>query len=117
MCCGLWGLFVWVGVGGSPFGVDGHGRMHGVEAVIDKDRAASLLARGLDADALLLLTDVAAVERDHGTPRAAPITEAPCRDREPRRGGGGAGGTQRHHGGAGAGRTPAMIRLRSRRAR
>ena len=28
---------------------------------------------GLDADALLLLTDVAAVERDHGTAQAAPI--------------------------------------------
>jgi carbamate kinase len=56
--------------------VDQDGRLHGVEAVIDKDRAASLLARGLGADALLLLTDVAAVERDHGTPRAAPIAEA-----------------------------------------
>src|SRR5689334_16842255 len=30
----------------------------------------------LEADALLLLTDVAAVERDFGTPRAAPIAAA-----------------------------------------
>jgi carbamate kinase len=69
-------LVVCVGGGGIPVVVDRDGRLRGVEAVIDKDRAASLLARGLDADALLLLTDVAAVERDHGTPQAAPIAEA-----------------------------------------
>jgi carbamate kinase len=69
-------LVVCVGGGGIPVVVDQDGRLHGVEAVIDKDRAASLLARGLGADALLLLTDVAVVERDRGTPRASPITEA-----------------------------------------
>ena len=68
-------LVVCVGGGGIPVAVDRDGRLHGVEAVIDKDRGAALLARGLDADALLLLTDVAAVERDHGTPQAAPIDE------------------------------------------
>jgi carbamate kinase len=68
-------LVVCVGGGGIPVAVDRDGRLRGVEAVIDKDRAAALLARGLDADALLLLTDVAAVERDHGTPQAAPIDE------------------------------------------
>jgi carbamate kinase len=56
--------------------VDHAGRLRGVEAVIDKDRAAALLARGVDADALLLLTDVSAIERGHGTPEAAPIAEA-----------------------------------------
>ena len=35
-----------------------NGALHGVEAVIDKDRSAALLARDLGADALLLLTDV-----------------------------------------------------------
>ena len=69
-------LVVCVGGGGIPVVVDRDGRLRGVEAVIDKDRAAALLARGLDADALLLLTDVAAVERDHGTPQAAPIATA-----------------------------------------
>lgn len=39
----------------------------GVEAVIDKDRTAALLALGLEADALLLLTDVAAVFRHYGS--------------------------------------------------
>jgi carbamate kinase len=69
-------LVVCVGGGGIPVVVDRDGRLRGVEAVIDKDRAAALLARGLDADALLLLTDVAAVERDYGTPQAARIAHA-----------------------------------------
>jgi carbamate kinase len=47
--------------------------LRGVEAVIDKDLAAELLARSLDADALLMLTDVEAVLRGWGTPEAAPI--------------------------------------------
>jgi carbamate kinase len=69
-------LVVCVGGGGIPVVVDRDGRLRGVEAVIDKDRAAALLAHGLDADALLLLTDVAAVERDYGTAHAAPIAQA-----------------------------------------
>jgi carbamate kinase len=69
-------LVVCVGGGGIPVVVDRDGRLRGVEAVIDKDRAAALLARGLDADALLLLTDVAAVERDYGTPQGSPIATA-----------------------------------------
>jgi carbamate kinase len=69
-------LVVCVGGGGIPVVVDRDGRLRGVEAVIDKDRAAALLAKGLDADALLLLTDVAAVERDYGTPQAVPIAHA-----------------------------------------
>jgi carbamate kinase len=49
------------------------GRARGVEAVVDKDLTASLLARELDADALLLLTDVEAVQDGYGTPQARPI--------------------------------------------
>ena len=60
------------GGGGVPV-VAGNGRVHGVEAVVDKDLTASLLARQLDADALLLLTDVAAVADGYGTPLARPI--------------------------------------------
>jgi carbamate kinase len=69
-------VVVCVGGGGIPVVVDREGRLRGVEAVIDKDRAAALLAYGLSADALLLLTDVGAIERDHGTPQAAPIARA-----------------------------------------
>jgi carbamate kinase len=51
----------------------GSGRLRGVEAVVDKDRTAALLAQGLGADALLLLTDVKAVEDGFGTPHAQQI--------------------------------------------
>ncbi len=54
------------GGGGIPVVRNAHGDMEGVEAVIDKDRTAALLALSLEADALLLLTDVAAVFHDFG---------------------------------------------------
>ena len=55
------------GGGGIPVMRNAAGDMEGVEAVIDKDRTSALLASGLHADALLLLTDVAGVYRDFGT--------------------------------------------------
>lgn len=61
------------GGGGIPVVRNAAGEMEGVEAVIDKDRTAALLAQALDADALLMLTDVAAVMRDWGTPAQAEI--------------------------------------------
>ncbi len=63
-------VVVCAGGGGIPVVVDRDGRLHGVEAVIDKDRAAALLAEGLGADALLMLTDVPAVETGYGTSHA-----------------------------------------------
>ncbi|MGA8259345.1 MAG: carbamate kinase [Arenicellales bacterium] len=57
-------LVISVGGGGIPVVVSDDGLIRGVEGVIDKDRAAALLARGLGADALLLLTDVDAVYAD-----------------------------------------------------
>ena len=54
-------IVVCAGGGGIPVVFDGWGRVHGVEAVVDKDRAAALLAEELEADALLLLTDVEGV--------------------------------------------------------
>jgi carbamate kinase len=63
-------LVVCVGGGGIPVVVDHDGRLRGVEAVVDKDRAAALLAEGLGADALLMLTDVPAVEVGHATAAA-----------------------------------------------
>ncbi len=60
------------GGGGIPV-VRTNGVLNGVEAVIDKDLAAALLARSVDADALLLLTDVDAVEAGYGTAEATPI--------------------------------------------
>jgi carbamate kinase len=69
-------LVVCAGGGGIPIALNGDGTMHGVEAVIDKDLTAALLARRLDADLLAMLTDVEAVERDWGRPEARPITSA-----------------------------------------
>lgn len=52
------------------------GGLGGVEAVIDKDWASELTARLLGADGLIMLTDIQAVEFDHGSPRARPIRTA-----------------------------------------
>jgi carbamate kinase len=60
-------IVVCAGGGGIPVAIDEHGWLHGVEAVIDKDLAGELLARSLDADVLLMLTDVPAVMDGWGT--------------------------------------------------
>ena len=69
-------LVICVGGGGIPVVLGEDGWLRGFEAVIDKDLAAQLLARGLEADALLLLTDVEAVQAGWGTPQAHELTEA-----------------------------------------
>jgi len=68
-------LVVCVGGGGIPVVADTDGALYGVGAVIDKDHSAALLARELEADALLLLTDVVCVQRGYGTVQAKPIHE------------------------------------------
>ena len=60
------------GGGGIPV-VEADGRWFGVEAVVDKDHVAALLALELDADLLVLLTDVPAVIADYGLPTAHPL--------------------------------------------
>jgi carbamate kinase len=62
------------GGGGIPV-VRRDGRLQGVEAVIDKDRASALLAAALGADRLVILTDVGAVRRGFGTPREEEVRE------------------------------------------
>ena len=59
----------------DPVLLDDGGRLRGVEAVIDKDLAAALLARSLEADALLLLTDVPAIEVGWALPGSEPLGE------------------------------------------
>jgi carbamate kinase len=66
-------LVICAGGGGIPVCRDAEGRLHGVECVIDKDFAAVLLAERVEAGMLLMLTDVGAVERDHGTDHAQVI--------------------------------------------
>lgn len=61
-------IVIAAGGGGIPVVVDDEGRVRGVEAVIDKDYAASMLAATLSADLFVVLTGVARVCRDFGTP-------------------------------------------------
>ena len=69
-------VVVCAGGGGVPAIRNEDGHLEGVEAVVDKDLATSVLAESLEADALLLLTDVPAVMRGFGTPDAEPILRA-----------------------------------------
>ena len=74
------GIVVGVGGGGIPVARRGD-RLDGVDAVIDKDLASALLAIRLEAERLVILTQVAAVERRFGAPDAEPISELrPGRD-------------------------------------
>ncbi|MGZ8611610.1 MAG: carbamate kinase [Actinomycetota bacterium] len=57
------------GGGGVPVIEDGP-RLVGVEGVVDKDLAAAILARDVEATTLLILTDVPRVQRGFGTERA-----------------------------------------------
>lgn len=66
-------LVVCAGGGGIPVRCDADGSLHGVEAVIDKDRTAALLATLLGADLLLYLTDVSAVAADWGSAFVRPL--------------------------------------------
>ncbi|TIW21965.1 MAG: carbamate kinase, partial [Mesorhizobium sp.] len=63
-------IVICTGGGGVPVVEGTDGSLCGVEAVIDKDLASSLLARQLKADMLLMLTDVDAVYAGFGTPQA-----------------------------------------------
>jgi len=70
-------IVVTAGGGGIPVIVRADGGFQGVEAVIDKDRTAALLAESLHADALLLLTDVAGVYADWPEPARQCVKSAP----------------------------------------
>ena len=65
-------VVICAGGGGIPIVVLHSGERRGIEAVIDKDFAAALLAESIGADFLLLLTDVPAVwtrwPMENGTP-------------------------------------------------
>ncbi|MCZ2821208.1 carbamate kinase [Modestobacter sp. VKM Ac-2977] len=69
-------VVVCAGGGGVPVvpGARDGDALLGVEAVIDKDLTAALLARELGADRLVIATDVPHVMVDFGTPSARPLT-------------------------------------------
>lgn len=60
------------GGGGIPIAVE-EDRYIGVEAVVDKDLVASIIARDLEADKLIILTGVDQVFVDFGKPTQRPI--------------------------------------------
>lgn len=61
------------GGGGIPVVEDADGTLRGVEAVIDKDLGAALLARSVDVDVLVIGTDVPHAVLRYGAPDAEPI--------------------------------------------
>jgi len=69
-------VVICAGGGGAPVVRNRLGELEGIEAVVDKDATAGLLAEALDADLLVVLTDVAGVETDYGTQAARPIHRA-----------------------------------------
>jgi carbamate kinase len=69
------------GGGGIPV-VRRGGRLSGVDAVIDKDRASALLARELEAEHLIILTEVPAVYRRFGKRDQTEIRELSRSDAE-----------------------------------
>lgn len=66
-------LVVCGGGGGIPVVKNSAGRYEGVEAVIDKDRAAAILAPAMGADTLVIATDVPNAILGYGTPDARPL--------------------------------------------
>ncbi len=69
------------GGGGIPV-VRRGGRLSGVDAVIDKDRASALLARELEAERLIIITEVPAVYRNFGAEDQQEIRELSRSDAE-----------------------------------
>jgi carbamate kinase len=67
-------LVVACGGGGIPVIRDAEGMLHGVEAVIDKDRASALLAAQIDVDMFAISTDTDYVYLDYKKPTQQPLT-------------------------------------------
>lgn len=63
------------GGGGIPVYMDEEGYLRGVDAVIDKDRAGAVLAKEVEADIFLILTDVEYALLNFGTDDEEPVRE------------------------------------------
>lgn len=68
-------LVIVSGGGGRPTVRTAEGDLEGVEAVVDKDLTASILAQNLNADLLVIATDVPNAVIGWGTPEAFPLEE------------------------------------------
>lgn len=71
------------GGGGVPVVNNGDSGFSGIEAVIDKDFSAALLASELNADCLLVLTDADAVYQDWGTPNQRALRDVTAQELKP----------------------------------
>ncbi|TDV58750.1 carbamate kinase [Pseudomonas sp. LP_7_YM] len=69
-------IVICAGGGGIPTMYGEDGKLQGIEAVIDKDLCSSLLAGQLDADLLVIATDVKAAFIDFGKPTQKAIGQA-----------------------------------------
>jgi len=69
-------VVICAGGGGIPTAYDSSGDLIGVEAVIDKDHASSLLARDLDADVFVMATDTPFAYTGFNTSEQRAILEA-----------------------------------------
>jgi carbamate kinase len=68
-------IVIAAGGGGIPVVVTDEGEVRGVEAVIDKDYAASMLAASLSANLFIVLTGVDRVSKDFGKPTETQLAE------------------------------------------
>jgi carbamate kinase len=75
-------LVIAAGGGGPPVYQDPFLGLEGVDAVVDKDRVSSILATQLEAEVLMILTNVDAVFEGWGTPQARPIRRMSVADAE-----------------------------------
>jgi len=76
-------VVICTGGGGIPTMYGPDGKLKGVEAVVDKDRASALMARELSCDYFVMATDADAVYLDWGKPTQRPIRHARPSDLDP----------------------------------
>ena len=76
-------VVICTGGGGIPTMYGPDGKLRGVEAVVDKDRASALMARELSCDYFVMATDADAVYLDWGKPTQRPIRHARPSDLDP----------------------------------
>lgn len=67
-------IVIAAGGGGIPVIINGNGLFQGVEAVIDKDYVASLIAREAKAEMFIILTNVSRVYLNYDKPDKMPIS-------------------------------------------
>jgi carbamate kinase len=75
-------IVIAAGGGGPPVYLDENGRFEGIDAVVDKDRTAAIIGSRLNADVLLILTDVDGVYEGWGTESSRRIDRLSLREAE-----------------------------------